>query len=161
MSTATRPSLSSKILRVVLAPAFWLERAKGRKRVGLVALYALVAVVVGLLPGRESSLNGLPDIGDPFDVDEFGEVAVPDDENAIVLYRQAAAALGRAPEPMWSDLAGFLRGKTSVPSPEVLSYLDENREALNLWRRGTERPRALYVRPKDLALDTPFPVVQD
>ena len=36
---------------------------------------------------------GLPDIGDPFDVEAFRSITIPDDRNAFVLYRQAADRL--------------------------------------------------------------------
>ena len=36
---------------------------------------------------------GLPDIGDPFDVQAFRSFTIPEDRNAFVLYRQAADRL--------------------------------------------------------------------
>jgi hypothetical protein len=49
MSATTRPRSASLLGRVLLAPAFWLERARGRKRLALAALYLVVLAVAGLL----------------------------------------------------------------------------------------------------------------
>ena len=50
-------------------------------------------------PGRLAVVGGpalgLPDIGDPFDVEAFQGETIPDDRNAFVLYRQAAALFRR------------------------------------------------------------------
>ena len=35
-------------------------------------------------------MNGLPDIGDPFDVAEFRTFRIPDEQNALILMRRAA-----------------------------------------------------------------------
>ena len=37
-----------------------------------------------------TSLNGLPDIGDPFDVAAFRAFSVPDDHNAFTYFRRAS-----------------------------------------------------------------------
>ncbi len=95
-----------------------------------------------------TQLWGLPDIGDPFDVEEFLAFKIPDDRNAFVFYRQAASsykfwephrkAAGSKADPMvpWSKAV-----------PEVRRWVEENREALALYRRGTERPDALDSLP--------------
>src|SRR5215475_9137846 len=53
-----------------------------------------------------NSLNGLPDIGDPFDVAAFRAFSIPDEQNAFVLYRQAKARL-RWPESDFPMLQQF------------------------------------------------------
>src|SRR4051794_35272117 len=111
-------------LRVLLAPLLWLERARGRKRRALLLAYAAVGLVVGLLTWRAVSLNGLPEVGDPFDVAAFESVRVPDDRNAFVLYRQAVAQWKRTAGT--SDLAtpsrGDATGGWSKASPAVRAW---------------------------------------
>src|SRR5258708_29616539 len=55
--------------------------------VGLIGLTA-AAGAVGVL--RYSSLRGLPDIGDPFDVAKYARIDIPADENAYTFYRRAS-----------------------------------------------------------------------
>src|SRR5262249_30521839 len=88
-------------------------------------------------------LIGLPDIGDPFDVAAFRSTTIPDDRNAFVLYRRAVASYKVL---KWSDAS------TSIPldldtqwttaAPEVRRWAELNREALDLFRRGADRPDA-------------------
>ena len=95
---------------------------------------------------RATSLDGLPDVGDPFDVAAFGDVKVADDRNAFTLYRRATDLITRMPKDATNDWA-------TAGEPEK-AWLEANREALNLWRRGTERPDALYHPPRSLKFDT-------
>ena len=93
------------------------------------------------------TLNGLPDVGDPFDVTEARRmIVIPDAENAYVLYKQAMAEQAKRPNGLgrialkdvsWSN------GSAGV----VREYLDANRSALETWRRGTERPDAIDHQP--------------
>jgi hypothetical protein len=105
----------------------------------LVLTVILVLGALGVLVRRATSLIGLPDIGDPFNVAAFRAVRVPDDEDAFVLFRQAAAKLGPLPDlPMavrhssrtvpWSQVDGKLR-----------EWLEANRPALSLFREGAFR----------------------
>ncbi|MBX6313234.1 MAG: hypothetical protein IRY99_10025 [Isosphaeraceae bacterium] len=131
-------------LALLMAPALWLERARGRWRLALGALYLVILVVAAALAWRASRLYGLPDIGDPFDPTPLRVLDVPEDENAFTLYRQAHARARRN--------EGIERRIFNAPyawpgsDPEALAYLAENREALELWRQGCKRPEALYYR---------------
>ncbi len=98
-----------------------------------------------------TTLMGLPDIGDPFDVAAFADPMVPDDENAFVLYRQAVGKLVAEPADINYDWA--------TTGPVGKGWLERNREALELWRRGAERPKALYMPPRSLTVMTQLPVV--
>ena len=77
--------------RVVTAPAHWLERARGRRRLALLMLYGLVLLGLGSVVYRQSRLAGLPDIGDPFDTAPLRNFRLPDEENSFVLTREALA----------------------------------------------------------------------
>jgi hypothetical protein len=106
------------------------------------------------------NLNGLPDVGDPFDVAAGRrQIFINDSDNAYVLYAQAkgkqskfTAALSRL------DLTTLVWSKAGG---EIRDYLAKNREALDLWRAGSERPDALYYQPGKEAIDTLLPLVQD
>jgi hypothetical protein len=50
----------------------------------------------------------------------------------------------------WSDLRA-----------EARAWLEKNQEALEIWRRGTERPDALYHQPRDVRYDTVLSVDQE
>ena len=71
-----------------------------------------------------AQLWGLPDIGDPFDVASFHAQTIPDDRNAFVLYRQAAArfkplimADGTRALPSTSRRSGPRRSRRSASGP--------------------------------------------
>ena len=65
---------------------------KSRRRVW--ASIAIPLLMVAIAPVWWSlQLVGLPDIGDPFDVESFLATSIPDDRNAFVIYRRAAAVL--------------------------------------------------------------------
>lgn len=114
---------------------------------GTVALAGLSAFATWWM----TTLSGLPDIGDPFDVEAFVEAPVRDDENAYVLYRQAADRFVEEPSEITLDWA--------TTGPVGRGWLERNRESLELWRRGSERPGSLYVPARSLDLMTPLPVV--
>src|SRR4051812_48640871 len=58
-------------------------------------LLVLLAIVPAAWLWWAAQLWGLPDIGDPFDVEEFRAQTIPDDRNAFVLYRQASTLFRR------------------------------------------------------------------
>ena len=59
----------------------------------LTAAAVLLAMMIAPPLWWSIQLMGLPDIGEPFDVAAFRAIRIPDDRNAFVLYRQAAALL--------------------------------------------------------------------
>jgi hypothetical protein len=88
-------------------------------------------------------LTGLPDVGDPFDVAAYRASTVPDERNAFVLYKQAAALLDLKPAYLTaSGVKADMRARWSAAVPEVRRWADENRAALALYRQGAERPDA-------------------
>jgi hypothetical protein len=85
-----------------------------------------------------NSLNGLPDIGDPFDVAEFRALRIREDQNAFTFLRQAVSKLTPAPE--WPR-----RFDSSDPTdiwaaakPELRTWVEANRAALALFLRGAD-----------------------
>jgi hypothetical protein len=81
-----------------------------------------------------TSLNGLPDIGDPFDVAAFRASSVPDDQNAFTFLRRAEEALTPSPASLavsWSEADPMLR-----------EWVLANRRAIELFQQGADRSDA-------------------
>ena len=109
---------------------------------------------------RLRSLDGIPDVGDPFDVTAaMRPVEIPDEENAYVLYGEAHAQLTRLP-PRWPRSISP-RLTWSKSGQAVRDYLEQNRAAMETWRQGSERPDAIYHQPGEMTIDTLLPLVQD
>jgi hypothetical protein len=129
-------------VRLIVAPFRWI--GKSRRRIWC-TVSILLAIVASPPLYWATQLWGLPDVGDPFDVAAFRAFTIPDDRNAYVLYRQAAAAL--KPWEPHQKAAGNPVNPLLVPwskaMPEVHRWVEENREALAVFRRGAERPDAL------------------
>jgi hypothetical protein len=123
------------------APFQWLGRSR-RRIWGLVSM--LLAMIAGPPLWWAIQLVGLPDIGEPFDVEAFHAATIPDDQNAFVLYRQAASRLKPLPQ---SDKSKAVRIDLllgwSKAAPEVRRWVEQNREALALYRQASERPDGL------------------
>ena len=137
----------------------------GRSRIARGRLI-LLAIAVGLIAllsvwmWKVRSLEGLPDVGDPFDVAAaLRPIEIPDEENAYVAYSEAKRLLARPPNTVRQF--AWVHVTWSAAGTDVRAYLEANRPALEAWRAGTERPEALYHQPGKMALDTILPVVQD
>lgn len=136
-----------------------------RRRPGRFGLMA-GTVVIGLVLlasaaiWRLRSVSGIPDVGDPFDVAAARRsIDLPDEDNAYALYAEARGKFTRVPASMAKvELAGLAWSKAGEA---VRDYLEQNRAAMDLWRRGSERPDALYHQPGELEIDTLLPLVQD
>src|SRR5262249_57406006 len=132
VTVSGKPSKSVELLR---------KRLRQLLRV-VVALAACVAVVATTLAiWWLNSLNGLPDIGAPFDVGAFGAFRVPDDQNAFAFLRRAREKLtpirwGEGPYP---DDPKF---SWSIADPKAREWAEENREALELFLQGADQPDA-------------------
>jgi hypothetical protein len=151
---------SRSLAGALLAPLVWVERARGRRRKALLMLYAAIGAIGATFVWRAVSLNGLPDLGDPFDVKAFEAYAVPEGEDAFALYRKAIGRLEGSPGG--SDLSamwGSVRRGWAKADPALRGWVGDNREALALWRRGTGRSKAVPIAPGDwkLALGAPPP----
>ncbi len=115
---------------------------------------------------RTVMLAGVPAMAEPFDVAEFVKWDVPAKEDAFTEYRQAAELRSRIVPPL---PAGFDHDKLdavwtkewSEADEPLKQWLDSHREALTVWRRGTEKCHALNLSPEKLAYDSMMPTVQD
>ncbi len=135
-------------LVLLLAPVRWVGRSR-RRVLGTVIF--LIAMVAAPPIWWKTQLAGLPDIGEPFDIATFRTLAIPDDRNAFVLYRQAAAL--QKPLASYTQKAKNNRvnviASWSKAVPELHQWVEDNRPALALYRQGAERPDALDVVAND------------
>ena len=141
MATTSSLSRNFPTLRYLAAPFRWFFRSRRRVLILAAALLAMLAV-----PPIWWSIQlvGLPDIGEPFDLAAFRSLAIPDDRNACVLYREAADRLKPlATSSQEQDDKIDPHVRWSQAHPAVRRWVEENREAMDLYRRGTERPDAL------------------
>ncbi len=135
VTVSGKPSKAVELLR---------KRLRQLLRV-VVVLAACVAVAAAALAiWWFNSLNGLPDIGDPFDVAAFRAFRLPDEQNAFTYLRRASEKLtpivgmvgGNGADP------GDLKFSWSIANPTLREWAGENREAFELFQQGAEQADA-------------------
>ena len=91
-----------------------------------------------------NSLNGLPDIGDPFDVAAFRAFRLPDEQNAFTYLRRASEKLTNlAGMAGWDGSSpGDLKFSWSIANPTLREWAGANREAFELFLQGAEQADA-------------------
>ncbi len=125
-----------------------------------VGIAAGLAVFLGIAVWQIRNLDGLPDVGDPFDVAEsLRPVDLPDEQNAYVVY--ATAHPGRFQFPKALHNVDIKTLTWSKAGPEVRAFVEQKRPALDQWRVGSERRDALYHQPGQFAMDTLLGLAQD
>jgi hypothetical protein len=112
---------------------------------------ALLLTTSGVLIWRWAGLIGLPDIGEPFDVAALRAFQVPPEQDAYVLIRQAEKKLTELPPLPVAVRKAQLYGAVawSKLDAKIRDWATENREVLELFRRGAERPDALVHSPEE------------
>jgi hypothetical protein len=125
-----------------------------RRWLAATVLVAIVGVCAYLF-WRATSIQSLPDIGDPFDREKHKTIPLAVDANAFTFYRRAHDQL-RDKEPQ--TMKGIYRDWSEV-SPGELAYVDSNREAMATWLEGTNRDRGLYLPPGTVDAGTPTPIL--
>ena len=152
------------LVRVAMAPLVLIEWSRGWRRFALLVLYVLIVVASGAVIWWATCLNGLPDVGDPEVVAALRSLEVPDGRNAFVLYRRAAEVCRDLSEEEAKALNDFEKAGWPLDwravDPALKDWLAANREALDLWRAGSERPDALLIRPEELTIETVLGPVQ-
>ncbi len=131
---------SPKLLRLLR------KRLRQLARVTLVLAIALALAATALAIRWLTCLNGLPDIGDPFDVAEFRAFSVPDELNAFTFKRRAWEKLTPLRGLVWGEGAypDDLKFSWSIANPKLREWAGENREALELFLQGAERSDASH-----------------
>ncbi len=141
-------------------PSGIVRRWLSRGRLLAVGMVVGLAVFLGIAIWQIRGLDGLPEVGDPFDVAEaLRPVDLPDEKNAYVVY--ATAHPGHFQFPKGLTTIDFKTLTWSKAGPEVRAFVEQKRPAMDRWRVGSERPDALYHQPREFAMDTLLPLIQD
>jgi hypothetical protein len=110
-------------------------------RLVFVLMACIAAAAIAFAIWWLNSLNGLPDIGEPFDVVAFRAFRIPDDQNAFAFLRRADEAL--TPMPAGTRAAGVPGVVSwSQTDPKLRNWVEANRRALELFQRGAEQADA-------------------
>jgi hypothetical protein len=134
MATSSTLSRSFPTLKYVVAPFRWVTRTRRwRWTTALVLLAILAAPVVWWA----TQLLGLPDVGDQLGLEPSRSIAVPEDRDAVVLYRRAEERYWAGPS-LRLDLESL--DTWSKAPPKLRRLVEENGEALALYREAAERP---------------------
>jgi hypothetical protein len=135
-SPAAVSGTSSKTLQLLR------KRLRQLLRVMLVVTICLAVATGALAIWWLNSLNGLPDIGDPFDVAAFRATRLADVENAFTFFWRAAEKLTPWPDlPRAVDLSASTVS-WSKADPKLRAWVEENRQALELIQQGAEQSEA-------------------
>ena len=120
------------------------KRLRQLARVAFVLAIGLALAATAFAIWWLTSLNGLPGIGEPFDVAAFRAFSIPDDQNAFAFIRRANEKVtpirgGAFVEGPFPD---DLKFSWSIAKPKMREWAGENREALELFLQGAEQPDA-------------------
>ena len=119
-SPAAVSGTSSKTLQLLR------KRLRQLLHVMLVLTIGLAVAATALAIRWLTSLNGLPDIGDPFDVAEFRAFRIPDEQNAFTLVRRASQKLTHVPLALPLD------------DPRLHDWFEANRPLVDLFIQAAE-----------------------
>lgn len=124
-------------------------------------LMVVVLSVVGVLAYRQAQLRGVPDIGDPFDVEALGYIEIDPAENAYVEYEKAFELLKQHPEP--EDFSPFdeIEKTWAEVNPVIREWVENNSVTMSVWYQGTEKPQSLSIQPAQQSMDSPYFPVSD
>ncbi|MGO9342113.1 MAG: hypothetical protein ACLP6E_06280 [Acidimicrobiales bacterium] len=117
------------------------KRLRQLARVTFVLAIGLALAATALAIWWLTSLNGLPDIGEPFDVAAFRAFSIPDDQNAFTFLRRADEAL--PPMPGGTRAAGMSGVVSwSQADPKLREWVEANRQAIELFQQGADQSDA-------------------
>lgn len=122
----------------------------------------LLALISAPMVYRTLRLAKVPPADEPFDTKPVLAFVVPDTDNAYVEY-QAASVLhvDYVEAPGDSNSTHELFGDWEHATASERKWLAANRPFMELWRKGTAKPDAQYVRASELRADTLLPAVQE
>jgi hypothetical protein len=114
------------------------KRLRQLLRVMLVLAICLAVAATALVIWWLTSLNGLPDIGEPFDVAAFRGLRVPDDQNAFAFLRRADKMLTPWPELPRAMGLSAATVPWSKADPKLRTWVEVNHPALEMFQQGAE-----------------------
>jgi hypothetical protein len=120
------------------------ERLRQLLRVTLALTIGLAVAAGAFAIWWSSSLNGLPDIGEPFDVEAFLGFSVPDDRNAFAYLRLAHEKTVPLPGIPLRLTPGDPNFSWPLADPRLREWGEANREAFDLFQRGADQPDASH-----------------
>jgi hypothetical protein len=135
-AAVTRPS--SKLVQLLR------RRLRQLLRVTIVLAIGLALAALALAIWWLTCLNGLPDIGDPFDVNAVRGLTIPDDENALTFLRRAQETLILLPVLPRRVTADAPTVAWSQADPKLREWVEANRPALELFLQGADRPDGIW-----------------
>ena len=127
-STGAVSSTSRKLLQLLR------KRLRQLARVTLVLAIGIALAATALAVWWWKSLDGLPDIGDPFDVAAYCAIRVPADQNAFTYLRRAEEKLTPSPS--------HLALSWSQADPKLREWVEANRQAIELFQQGADQSDA-------------------
>jgi hypothetical protein len=147
---STHRPIGSVLVTILLAPLRAVERTRGWRLVGLLAVYGLVAALVVVLLWRRSQLGQIPDVGEPFDVAAHrSRSKVADDRNAFIPYRQPALRFRDM-----NDVEGGSFNKANLEWAKadgtLRDWVADQDQAMALLCEGSQRPEAFLEAPEHL-----------
>ena len=143
------------------ADSFGRLKRPWRIRRTLIAIVAVLAILSLPFISRRFVLRDLPDVGDPFDVAKYGHIKLADDDNAIEEYSIASTMLtGAGGNQAYDELTAVTKDDWSKAGTVLKTWLSTNKAALDIWRKGTEKPDSLYYQPNVYTFSTILPVIQ-
>ena len=130
--------------------SWWLTLFKPKVGIPLAILIVLAAIPLVVRGWRIASL---PPTDEPFDVDAFCSVTIPDEENAFVEYRQAFDLFveDTATREEWNT-QNLLKGEDWEKTPLAFKkWISANERSLEVWVEGTRKPKACWVPRKEVS----------
>jgi hypothetical protein len=129
--------------------------------IGLSVLGVLVLFLGSALYLRLSKPS-IPDV-EPFDIDAFTSISVPPEKNATVLYREAAPLFveHQTANLKQNEVEAFDKSYDEAvakdwkfANDDVRRWLEANRRAMEIWKRGSQLDDSLDVPPGKVHLAT-------
>jgi hypothetical protein len=122
------------------------KRLRQLLQVTLVLAIGLTVAATVLTVWWLMSLNGLPDIGDPFDVAAIRAFRISDDENAFTIFRRANEKLSHFPMAPGAERRAAIVSWSNA-DPKLRAWVEANRPALELFKHGADRSDGISRRP--------------
>tara|TARA_R110002072_G_scaffold13481_2_gene56862 strand:+ start:56974 stop:58512 length:1539 start_codon:yes stop_codon:yes gene_type:complete len=128
----------------------WLILFKPKVGIPLAILIVLVSIPLAI---RNWRISSLPQIDEPFDIEAFCSVTIPDDDNAFVEYREAFDLFVefRGKNNDWESYKELLKGKWNDVPPAFPAWIKSNDRAFHAWLDGTAKPGAMFMPRRDLS----------